>query len=310
MPPVSSDEIHRAAALVRELPIFWSAEAGGDATSDVCARGYFLGAEECARVLAARTGLEVRRGEGCGGSWPLLIGDGQIMAPALPVALARETVEGPDGIYRYQRGRVWREASGAEELFLAVDPVGATVGDSFDLLWYGDAERVRIGDGNLEIEDLFGLVRVPANRSNFDRVRSKYPPIDCGALSRLLKAPGDGPQIVEVRRAAALSIGDRWRDPGRFLTARADVEGVCHRGDTVYVIRADGRRVVFNIVDDETGWSLSRCGGDYPVAEFRLDRLSTLVRLRATLDPQVDVLVPGMRGRVVFDLRADLVAVG
>ena len=32
--------------------------------------------------------------------------------------------------------------------------------------------------------------------------------------------------------------------------------------------------------------------------------------LRATIDDRIDVFAPGMRGRLVFDLRSDLVALG
>ena len=44
--------------------------------------------------------------------------------------------------------------------------------------------------------------------------------------------------------------------------------------------------------------------------EIRLDHTSNMLILSATLDPRIDALAPGMRGRLIFDLRSDLVALG
>ena len=97
---IGADEnLARAVELVQALPIRWSERDAGGTEGDVTARGWFQGVDECARILATRTALEMSRGGGFGGVWPLLRGTGRVVSPALPVVVGEEPVVGPDGEY-------------------------------------------------------------------------------------------------------------------------------------------------------------------------------------------------------------------
>jgi hypothetical protein len=296
--------------LVRALPIRWSDGDTGSAENDVIARGWFLGVDECARVLAARTTLDVSHGGGFGGRWPLLRGPGCVVAPALPAVVDEATAVGPDGEYCVDAAGVWREAAGVREVYFVADASQPAPGAPFDLLWFGEVERFLVRGGLLEIEDLFGTLRVPARPRLLDRVLIRSLRVDNGLLSSLPPAATEGPQVFEVRRPAALITDNRWRDAASFLAVRADVENVRQRGAVVEARVVGGHEVTFDLDDGPAGWLLTLRAGDYVLTEIRLDHSSTAISLCATLDPRVDALAPGMRGRLTFDLRADLVALG
>jgi hypothetical protein len=308
--PGSEESFHFAARLVQDLPIRWSEGDTGIAESDVVERGWFRGVDECARTLAALTTLPVCHGGGFGGRWPLLRGAGRVIAPALPVAVEKGTAAGPDGEYCVDGDGVWRESVGVRELYLAADTSRPSPGKSFDLLWYGGAERFLVGGGMLEIEDLFGALRVPARPRLLDRILTRAHRTDHDLLSSLPPAAIEMPQAIEVRRPAELSTDHRWRDAPTFLAARPDIESVRLRGATIEARVIGGRDAIFALDETRTGWTLNLRAGDYAFTALRLERISTTLRLRAELDLRVDALAPGMRGRLVFDLRSDLVALG
>lgn len=295
---------------MQALPIRWSEEDAGAAETDVTARGWFQGVDECARILAARTGLEVCRGGGFGGQWPLLRGPGRVVAPALPVVIGEGAATGPDGEYCVDTVGVWREAVGINEPYLVGDTSRPAPGAPFDLLWFTDTERFLVRGGMLEVEDLFGALRVPAKARLLDRFLIRPFRIEGSLLSSLPPAATEDAQVIEVRRPLALSTKDRWRDPASLLAARADIEVVRRRGDSLEAQVVGGHEVIFGVESGPAGWLLTLRTGDYVLTEVRLDRAATTLRLSATLDPRVDALAPGMRGRLIFDLRSDLVALG
>jgi hypothetical protein len=298
---------HRAAALVRELPIRWSANDPGGSDEKALARGWFHGADECARILADHAARDVSLGNGFGGPWPLVWGPSCVIAPALPVVVEKTTTIGADGEYRLVGKEVWREAVGADDCCLVAGSTRNPPGAPFDLLWFGEGERCVVRGGILEIEDLFGRLRVPAEPRLLERILIRGTRRDRGVLSSLPTAAATT-QKVEVRRPAALGDEKRVRDAAALLAARADVERV-HRGGSVIEARlAGGRHATFGLEEDASGWQLVRCSGDFVFTELRLDRSSSALSLSATLDPHVDALAPGMRGRLIFDLRSDLVA--
>ena len=299
-----------AAALVRQMPLRWSNEDGGHTVEDVLAGGWFQGPKECARVLTDMAPMELAAGSAFGGRWPLLVGSGWTLAPALPVALRTEGVVTNDGEYRWDRQGVWREAVGVEELYLTSDGSQPAPGEPFDLLWFGDSERFTVRDGVLEIEDLFGMLRVPATAGLLERILIRAKRVDPAVLSSLDPADSTQPQTIEVRRQAILSADERLLEPAIFLGARADVESAHIRGDNIEVQTVGGATVIFALEEFESGWRLTLRNGSYAFNRIRLEQRAATIGVRVTLDDGLDALAPGMRGRIIFDLRSDLVALG
>ena len=119
-----------------------------------------------------------------------------------------------------------------------------------------------------------------------------------------------GPQTIEVRRAENLSQADRWRDASTFLAARADIESTTSRGPTIEARVVGGATAIFQHDEDQEGWLLTLRDGRYVFGEIRGARCENSISLRATLTSEVDAMAPGMRGRLIFDLRTDLVTLG
>jgi hypothetical protein len=299
-----------AVALVRRLPLRWSDSDKGKPAEAVIARGWFSGAGECARVLATQAPLETVQGRGFGTVWPILRGGARTVAPVLPVAVGGEAAVGVDGEYRRDATGVWREAAGAEELFLTSDLSRPAPGAPFDLMWFGDFERFTVRDGTLEIEDLFGVLRVPASSQLLDRLLVRSLRVGGEALVGLPSIDRVGSQMIEVRRAEDLSQDDHWRDPSRFLAARADIEITTSRGTSIEARMVGGTTATFGHQENEEGWLLTLQDGRYVFTEIRATRLEKTIGLCVTLNSEVDAMAPGMRGRLIFDLRADLVALG
>jgi len=302
--------IDRAVALVRGRPLRWFHRDGGAADESVLARGWFRGADECARVLASRARLETREGRGFGARWPILKFGAWTLAPAMPVAVSEETAVGVDGEYRSDSTGVRREAGGVEDLFLSPDLSRPAPGAPFDLLWFGDFERFAVSDGTLEIEDLFGVLRVPANPRLLDRLLVRSGRVEDGVLVDLQMIDRPGPQTVEVRRPEDLSPDDRWRDASIFLKARADIESAKARGETIEAQVVGGATAIFGCDESVDGWVLTLREGNYVFSEIRAAHRAKTLSLCATLDRGIDALTPGMRGRLIFDLRTDLVTLG
>lgn len=292
------------------MPLRWSDRDEGNTEESALARGWFLGADECVRVLAALAALEICTGGGFGGSWPFLQGAGSALAPALPVVAGKGPAVGVDGEYRLDERGIWREAVGVEELYLATDRSRPAPGAPFDLLWYGESERFMVRDGALEIEDLFGVLRLPASPQRLDRILLRPRRVECEVLAGLGMADRKGPQTIEVRRPAVLSNSDRWRDAAGFLAARADIESARPRGAVIEARVVGGATAVFGSDEDEDGWRLTLRKGSYVFSEIRLVRRAKTLSAYVTLDAEIDAMAPGMRGRLIFDLRTDLVTVG
>jgi hypothetical protein len=302
--------IARSVSLIRSLPLRWFDSDGGSTKESVLARGWFLGADECARILATQAPLEVCEGRGFGASWPILEGGVWAAAPALPAVMSGETASGADGEYRHDTRGVWREAGGVEELYLTTDVSRPSPGAPFDLLWYGETERFLVRDGELEIEDLFGILRLPATPQLLDRILLRSRHVEREVMAGLPMTDREGPQTIEVRRSAILSNDDRWRDAAIYLTARADIERARRRGAIVEARVVGGSTVIFGCDEDEDGWLLTLRKGSYVFSEVRVARRTKTLSLCATLDGEIDAMAPGMRGRLIFDLRTDLVTLG
>lgn len=309
MPPPAA--LSAAAAAVVRFPIRCvdtAEDAAGPA--DAAERGWYRSAQECARHLAGLTGAATAPARAFGGDWPFVGGDEWLLAPALPLVLSGETGDGADAVYSRRGGNVYREAAGLEELLLTTSGSREPPGRPFDLLWFGEGERHVVRDGVLEVEDLFARVEVPAERELLERLLVRGRRVDEKILEGLKLEPPRAPATITINRAAVLHPDGAWRDPNRFLEARADIEWTKGRAQKIEVRTVAGTKAVFTceIRDDE--WRVVLENGEYPVTEFSMRRQKESLSLTATLDPSVDPLAPGMRGRLAFDLRSDLVELG
>lgn len=273
-------------------------------------RGWFDGAGECARVLAAETSEDVIEGSGFGGSWPLVVSDDSVLAPAMPVAVGIERESGNDGEYHRRSEAIWREAVGSEEPFLTTDQSAPPPGQPFDLLWFGEHERFALRSGFLEVSDLFGELRVPARPDLLERLllrRKRLPP---EILKPLHLNEVEGAQTIEVRRPALLSSRAQFLDPIAFLTARTDVESALQEGDLIALRTVRGTEGAFEVLEHTSGWRLVLRSGTYMFTRIDLEKSGPALSVRAFLTDELDGLAPGVRGRLIFDLRSDLVAIG
>ncbi len=295
----------RAAAEIVRTVLRWGE---GDSTREPAEPYRVEGVTECARRLARAIGADVSSARAFGREWPVVEAAGWLVAPAMPLALTAAGGDGLDAGYRLCDGAVWREAAGVERLFLTTNAAEPVPGAPFDLLWFGDSERYTLRRGILEVDDLFAQVEVPVDHSILERLLVRARRVETTVLDGLAFDRGDAPAVITVNRAAALTPTESWRDPERFLRARADVERTERRGDRVEVKTVAGATVVFLCEGRGDGWSLRLEGGDYPLTELTLCRQEVTLSLSAVLHPAVDPLAPGMRGRLAFDLRSDLVA--
>jgi hypothetical protein len=300
----------QATALIRRAPLRWFEGDSHRDSDSALESGWFLGADECARTVAAFAGLPVLDGGAFGRRWPVL-GDARgWLAPGLPVTVGDQPTTGVDGEYRRLEGNIWREAGGVEALVLKTAVDREPPGSPFDLLWFGDAERFVVRAGRLEIENLFALFRAPAAYTLLDRLLIRARSAGTDIVSNITFADPTTAPTVEVRRPAELSADDRWRDPVLFLGMRAGVENPRRTGDTIAANVSGGTRVAFRATDGPLGWRLDLAEGRFPFNALRLAREGSVLVLSATLDAALDVTAAGVRARLAFDLRSDLVALG
>lgn len=302
------EDARRAAGEVVQKVLRWHEGGGRGEPGSPSGRGWYRGAAECAFDLARATGCVVSSARAFGGDWPVVRGDGWLVAPALPLALPRAGGAGVDAAYVWRDHAVWREAAGVEELFLTTSAAGPVPGTAFDLLWFGDCERYILRHGTLAVEDLFAVVELPTDRGTLERLLVRGRRVDPAVLDGLVFAPAGGPATITVNRSVELNRGEDWRDPERFLRARADVDRTNRRGDQIVAHTARGASLVFRREDRDGGWALILDAGDYPLTGLEMCRRGTTLSLSADLNPDVDPLAPGMRGRLAFDLRSDLVS--
>jgi hypothetical protein len=231
-----------------------------------------------------------------------------VVAPALPVVVAKPETAGPDGCYQLREVAVWREAVGEKRPILdfgGPTPAGET---GFDLLWFGDAERYLLRGGVLEVEDLFSVLRFQATAPVIDRLLTRTRRVDPDAIHGLQLGNHGEPSEIEVRRSLDLIVDDRWLDAALVLQAREDVVHVDRREDQLVVRTARDDTVVFNVVQEPRGWQVYRWEGNYPFRRLSLIEHDEVLCFSGILDKTIDPLAPGVRGRLAFDLRSDLVA--
>lgn len=277
--------------------------------AEVVASGWFHGVGECADMLHEIGGGELHKGRAFGDSWPYLRKGDLVFAPGLPVVVGQTTVSGADGEYQRRAEGVWREGAGVETLFLEEEAATqGPPGRPFDLLWFENAERYLVRDGALEIEDLFAVLRVPVTQRLLSRFLIGRHKLSESVLDGVRWPSKTLAPEIEVGRPSELNRTECWRDARLVLERRADVASVCHKGSEMVAETERGDTVVFALAEKEDGWRLERQAGVYAFTRLSLVRRGETLWLRGVLDSTMDPMAPGMRERLAFDLRADLVA--
>jgi hypothetical protein len=299
-----------AAAAVLRLPLRWTQGDDDAAQGTALERGFVGSVAECGRLLAAELGAELAPTQAFGGEWPVAESAGLLLAPALPLPLPLGPSDGPDAAYRRDETRVWRESAGAEALVLTAEPTAPAPGEPFDLLWFGDAERYLLRGGRLTVDDLFCELRLSPSRAGLEHLLVRLRRADSAVLVGLEVADRAEGAEITVRRPRQLSAEDRWRDPERFLACRADIDGLTASEGVLTATTARGATVVFTVEVHASGWRAAVVEGEYPFAALELEADGEMLALSGALTAAVDPLTPGVRARLAFDLRSDLVMLG
>jgi hypothetical protein len=298
----------KAAALIRRLVLRWDAITGPRQLGTVVEAGWFAGPTECLKVLVQLCRGTTARGTAFASPWPYLEFRGRILAPALPVVAGDAEATGPDGVYLVEDGLVWREAVGTRRRFMAIK--GSTgPGDSpFELLWFGSGERYLIRNQLLEVDDLFSSLRIRATAELVERLLIRKMRVEAEAVSGLRLADRPAPAEIEVRQSVELLSSEAWRDSIHVLVSRADMRTANRHGDEIHGHTVGGEDVVFKLAEEAGGWRLYRWEGNYPLRALSLVESEGDLSYSVTLGSALDPFSPGVRGRVVFDLRSELVA--
>jgi hypothetical protein len=218
--------------------------------------------------------------------------------------------DGPDAAYHRDDTRVWRESAGAETLVLTAEPTEPAPGEPFELLWFGDTERYLLRGGRLTVDDLFCELRLSPSRAGLEHLLVRLRRADPAVLAGLEVAEGAEGAEITVRRPRQLSAEDRWRDPQRFFACRADIDGLEAGHGVLTAATARGATVVFTVEERAAGWRAAVVEGGYTFSALELEADGEMLALSGTLTAAIDPLAPGVRARLAFDLRSDLVMLG
>ena len=306
----SPEWAQRAAELVRRYPLRWHDGASERPRDEVLSSGWFLGASECAAALCGASSPAIVSARAFGGEWPLLSDEGWMTAPAVPVAIAATPIDGVDAEYELRPEGVWREAGGISRLFIASEDSPPEYDEPFDLLWFGTNERYVVRRGELVIEDLFGRLYLAALPALLERLLVRARRLPHELIAGLPTTPNPRMAGVEIERPVDLIGESLWRDPERFLSCRADISAVKRSGSTIEVESAHDGPVQFELDEGDDRWRVRVSQGKYPLTDVSLGLSQNALKLQASIDDRIDPLAPGMRGRLVFDLHADMVALG
>lgn len=299
-----------AAEEILRMPLRWLDGDTDDDHDRIADRGWFRGTRECSRYLVTLSGGRVLWARGFGGEWPVISLAEGWLAPAMPMVLTGDGGDGIDAGYAVRGDEIWREAGGVEKLFLALGDDGACPGEPFDLLWFGDGERFIVRRGTLTVEDMFAVVEAPVDPVVLDRILIRGRRVDRRFLDGISFDHPPAPARITVNRAVALAAPERWRDPEKFFLARADVQRTERSGNRLEVTTVQSAQAVFVCSDDHEGWAARREEGSYPITAFALRQRGQTLSLSADLDADLDILAPGVRERLAFDLRSDLITLG
>ncbi len=294
-----------AALMVRRFPVRIGGRDQGGA-EEIVECGWCSGLEAFGELMTLVTSSPCRWGAAFGVRWPWFEVGGTLVAPGLPARLGLGTEEaGPDGVYTFDGEVVYREAAGRREVFLETVVSAPETTPEFTLLWFSDTARFLLRDTVLEVEDLFSKTRCSVDRSRLEHILIRSQRVDGDVIEGLPFDPDPQPTTVEVARERGAATAP-LRDPVAFLESRIDVEEVITQGDRAIIKDVRGETVEFLATPRDSGWLLERKAGRFPFEALSLQEIDDHLVLEATLAPEHDLFTPGLRGRVVFDLNADL----
>lgn len=296
-----------AALMARRFPMRIGAEPSGSPEESV-ERGWCAGPEEFADLMERVTGAQRQEGTAFGSVWPWLEVAGQVVSPGLPVRISQGVEDlGPDGAYTREGPEIFREAAGRRKVLIRTGAGKERNLPEFTLLWFSETARFLVRDNQIEIGDLFSRTTSWVDRGRLENLLVRANRVDANVVEGLTFEKHALVTMVEVARRHETTRAP-WRDPRVFLQNRIDVDSVASQGDRIVIQDVRGETVEFQIVQSDSGWLIERGGGQFPFEGFRIQKEGELLVLRATLSPDIDVFLPGIRGRVVFDLNADLAA--
>ena len=268
--------------------------------------------EELGDILAWTTGGTRSEGTAFGRPWPVVHVGPELLAPAVPVAVATEERDGPDGVYRRGEGSgtIERETRGAWRALVA--PRDAEhEGSPPDLLVFGAAERVLLRAGVVEIEDAFSRLTHPATAAVMERVLLRGLRLDPKVIASVSMTSerdesGAKPRL-EVGRQRQLLQDAVIHDPLLLIQAHPGVRSAAEaRGDMD--VSTESGNVRLAVERSTAGWTVRLVDGRWPFRSLHLAADDVSVQLAAEPVDEVDLLAPGMRTRIAFDLLSDLVA--
>ncbi len=298
-------EAEAAALLVRRLPLRLLGQRQPSPEAAV-ESGWCSGLDLFSETLSVVSAVPPRRGLAFGCRWPWFDVGGRVVAPGLPVRLGTKGEEaGPDGIYSLSHGMISREAAGRSRSFLSTAVVDSPKAPGFSLLWFSDTARFLVRGSELEIEDLFSKTRCSVDQSRLEQILVRAGRVDSGVLGGMVFEGDPTPTTLEVSRMIG-SEETRWNEPEAYLKSRIDVEKAAARGERVEIEDVRGEVVEFRMTDLEAGWKMERVAGRFPFEKLSIQKEADHLVLSATLAHEVDIFTPGLRGRLVFDLNADL----
>ena len=300
-----------AALLVRRFPLRWHPAVSSRDPDTVVESGWFAGPSECARVLGRLFRGTTARGGAFGSPWPFsrrpawwsrqhcrwrrreMSSRGRMA----PIGSARASC---GARRRASAERCWRPAAARRRRTRAGSiccgserPSGTCCGAEASR-WRtcspGSASRPR---GSSSSGWWF-----EASASTLRHSRAS--PSGTGRHRRRSRCAGRAGLVPE----------SLWRDPAAVLGRRVDIRRVERRGDEITAETRRDATVMFRLVEEPRGWRLFTWDGDYPFRTLALHERAGSLSYSATLGPELDPLGPGIRGRLAFDLRSDLVALG
>lgn len=294
-----------AALMVRRFPLRIGGPGQGT-VEEVVESGWCSGLGVFGELITLVLASPHRSGGAFGVRWPWFEGGGAVVAPGLPVRLGLGKEElGPDGVYLFDGDAIYREAAGRRQLFLETGTNAPKTTPEFALLWFSDTARFLLRDAVLEIEDLFSKTLCSLDQKRMEHILIRGQRVDGAVIEGLSFGHGLQPTTVEVAREWGEATAP-WRDPAAFLEIRIDVEEVKTVADRAVIKDLLGETVEFRVTEHDAGWRLERTTGQFPFEALSIQKEEEHLVLRATLAPEHDIFSPGLRGRVVFDLNADL----
>jgi len=290
------------------MPIRRKQLPGEASLEEIFERGYFDGLAECRKALEILTGGEVLSGSAFGISWPWARLEGALVAPGIPVRLFSGEEEGPDGVYRFEGDEVLREAAGEVTPLLECTKMAPEKDVPLDLLCFGAMERYLLQDGLLTIEDLFCRLELPVSRHDLDRILIRGERLNPALIEDLpCRKAEEGGSLTPTLSIARPAETQFFPEPDAFFGMRADVRKVSPQGDFLKLESHRGDEALFRIERERTAWSAEMKEGRYPLAFVRCSRDQTLLHIEVRPSDELQLLAPGKRGRLAFDLHSDCV---